>query len=170
MQERYRLCLRYSEDLPTLVSHEQSHWEHKNIRKAKERHLSCQRQLAVFCTIIFLILSKWKESPTTEKTTHFVFTTNRHCGNLAPIYYSCLYLNTSANALFWSRLKAWTIRGSNPDWDKKIFFPPKLPEGLWGPKQPSHETKNAEVNNGHSYTCTSSGSYVMLCSDVLYWW
>ena len=45
MQKHYLLSLRYSEDLPTLVSHEQSRWAHESIRKAKERHLSCQQQV-----------------------------------------------------------------------------------------------------------------------------
>jgi len=58
----------------------------------------------VFCIIILLILSKWRASPTTENTTQFVFTTNRHGDNFTPVYYGFLNLNTSAIALYCSCL------------------------------------------------------------------
>jgi hypothetical protein len=65
-------------------------------------------------------------------------------------------------------LKAWAVRESNPDWDKKIFFPPRLSNRLWRPKQPGHEAKYAEVNNKYNYMCIFSGAYVTLCSGLLY--
>jgi len=66
-------------------------------------------------------------------------------------------------------LKACTTRESNPDWDKKIFFPPRLSDRLCGPKQLGHEDKYAEVSNKYSYMFIFSGTYIKLCSDLLYW-
>jgi hypothetical protein len=73
-------------------------------------------RVKVLCIIIFLILSRWKISPTNEKTTHFVFTTKKHGANFTPVYCSFLYLNTSPITLYCSCLKAW-IKGLD---DKEI--------------------------------------------------